>query len=83
VAEMLTYLKSRSHAHAPCLMQNTEAVIFIHSIVERIRLERPNIPIFTIHDSILTTPDNIDYVRDIIMQVFEQLGVRPLLKTEG
>ncbi len=82
VAGMLASLKSRDYRHAAHVLQNAEAVIFIHSIADRIRLERPNLPVYTIHDSILTTPKNMDYVRNIIMETFARLGIHPSLRTE-
>ena len=82
VAGMLTFLKAHDYRHAAHVMQNAEAVIFIHSIADRIRQERPDLPIYTIHDSILTTPDTLDYVRSIILETFERLGVYPLLRPE-
>ena len=82
VAGMLTSLKRHNYRHAAHVLQNAEAVIFIHTIADRIRQERPELPIYTIHDSILTVPPAIGYVRAVILDVFDRLGVHPFLRME-
>ncbi len=82
VAFMLASLKKRNHRHAAHVIQNAEATIFVHGIADRIRRERPDYPIFTIHDSVLTMPDNVDYVRTVTMDEFSKLNVHPTLHEE-
>ena len=82
VAGMLTSLKRHNYRHAAHVLQNAEAVIFIHTIADRIRQERPELPVYTIHDSILTVPPAIGYVREVILDVFDRLGVHPFLRME-
>jgi hypothetical protein len=82
MAEMLTDLKRREHSRAAHLMQNWEATIFIYRICHRIMEKRPDTVIFTIHDSLLTTPDSVKYVKGVIQEEFANLGVCPSLKEE-
>jgi hypothetical protein len=82
LANMLKSLKRRNYRHAAHLMQNAEACIFIDAICGRLMRERPELPIFTIHDSVLTTPANVEYVRTVILDEFARLNVTPNLKTE-
>lgn len=63
-------------------MQNIEATLFIHVIANRIRQEKPDLPIYTIHDSVLTVPRAVNYVRTVIRDEFNQIGVYPTLKEE-
>ncbi len=83
IAFMLKTIKFGHYQHAAHLMQNLESTIFIHAICNtRIKKERPKLPIYTIHDSILTVPTAIEYVQSIIMDEFDKLGVKPSLHLE-
>jgi hypothetical protein len=54
--------------------------VFIHRVCGRVLEERPGVPLFTIHDSLLTTPEHVGYVRGVIREEFAELGVRVTLK---
>lgn len=85
VASMLTDLKRFDHRRAAHIMQNAESTIFIHAICTRI-LNNPNcvhIPLFTLHDSLLTVPPYAAIVRSHMLDVFSQLGIQPLIKTSN
>jgi hypothetical protein len=43
--------------------------------------ERPQCPIFTIHDSMLTV-QGVEYVREVMLEEFEELGIKLTLKEE-
>jgi hypothetical protein len=82
MAMMLREVKKRNYRHSSWLMQNYEATIFIYTICNRIRAERPDVMLLTIHDSLLTVPDEVEYVESIIMDEFRKLGITPTLKRE-
>lgn len=82
IAGMLREVKKRNYRHSSWLMQNYEATIFIYTICNRIRVERPDVMLLTIHDSLLTVPGEVEYVESIIMDEFRKLGIRPTLKRE-
>lgn len=82
MARMIHSLKSRDYRRAAWIMQNHEASIFIFLICGRIMKERPDLPIYTIHDSILTIPGEVEYVRSVILDEFKKLGVSPTLEEE-
>jgi hypothetical protein len=82
VAGVLRKLKARNYRHSSHLLQNFEATLFIYQICGRIMRERPDAVVFTVHDSILTTPDNAPYVAHIIEHEFAKLGVTPTLRQE-
>ena len=44
--------------------------------------ERPGLFIATIHDSILTTEGDEQYVRQVMLEEFGRLGVSPNVKVE-
>jgi hypothetical protein len=82
VAKMLREMKKRDYRRSSWLMQNYEATVFIYNICNRIRAERPELVLFTIHDSILTVPSEVEYVASVIRDEFRRLGITPTLKRE-
>lgn len=80
MAGVLRALKRKEFRHSSHVLQNYEATLFIHRICGRIMKERPDTVVYTIHDSILTTPDAAAYVRGVILDEFKKLGVTPTLK---
>jgi hypothetical protein len=82
VWKVLRALKRRNYRHSAHVLQNYEATLFVYLICGRIMKERPGIALYTIHDSILTTPDAVEYVRSVILDEFRRLGVRPKLHRE-
>jgi hypothetical protein len=82
VADILDSLKAKGYEHAARLLQNYESTLVIAIICDRIRKDRPDTPVFTIHDSILTVPPSVDLVRGVILEEFSLIGVQPSLKVE-
>jgi len=83
VAEVLRGLKRKNYRHSSHVLQNYEATLFIGIICKRIMQERPELPLFTVHDSLFTVPEHLEYVKGVIKEEFEKLGAHPLLKTQG
>jgi hypothetical protein len=74
-------MKARDHTRMAHALQSLESTIFIRRICGRLEREHPTIPVFTIHDSIYTTPAHSDVVRDVALAVFaDDFGVVPLLR---
>jgi hypothetical protein len=80
LAYMLQSLKTNSYRHSSHVLQNYEATIFIHGICGKIMKDKPEVPVFTIHDSLMTTMEYQDYVFDAMMSEFKQLGVHPMIR---
>ena len=55
------------------ILQSIESDIIVNKASKRITRERPDLPIFTIHDSIATTLGNEDYVATIITEELKNL----------
>lgn len=83
LASMLNSLKRRNYQHASHIMQNVEASIFIGAVCQRLMKLRPRMPVFTIHDSILTTEEHAAFVKEVIMHVFKKIDIHPTLKIES
>jgi hypothetical protein len=64
-------------------MQRSESNFLIKGVCDHIRRDEPSIPILTIHDSIMTLPAYVDFVRDVILDDFKKMGICPKLKVDG
>lgn len=82
VTEMVKFgdPENRSHSALACTLQNLEAELVLKHCCGMIALERPELPIFTIHDSIVTTVGNEEYVMHVMKEMFlNLLGYIPKL----
>jgi hypothetical protein len=82
VAGFLYRIKMREYERLAHLLQGHESNFFISTVCPRIRRERPDLPLYTIHDSLLTTPVHVGYVRGVVMDEFRKMGLEPSLKVE-
>lgn len=76
-------IKRKDFAHLSRLMQRYEAAFMFERVVGRLMEEHPDIYVVTIHDSILTPPRHVETVEAIILDEFEQLGLRPSVRVES
>jgi len=72
------------HSRLACLLQSIESEIVLHRCCKRIWEEGDQkIPVFTIHDSIVTTVDNLEFVKRIMEEELTQnIGIAPSLSLE-
>lgn len=65
------------------LLQQLEAELILDNIVPLIKKQAPDVPLFTIHDSIVTTVGNEDLVKECMEQGSKQfLGFSPVIEIE-
>jgi len=77
--------KGGNNAHLPVILQLIESEVIIRRAAKRIAQDRPELPLFTVHDSIVTidTPDNKEMVKTVLKEEFEgAIGLRPNLNPE-
>lgn len=74
VAELFKLIKhkykhveeEKQHNRLACLLQSIESEIILHRCCKRIWEEgNQQIPVFTIHDSIATTTEHVEYVKEL------------------
>lgn len=76
--------KRRDYKKFPISLQKTESDMILRTICKRILSEKPDIPIFTIHDSILSTNEHIPYITTIMNEeIFKRYSILPNLKIES
>ena len=70
--------KVKDNSFLPRLLQQIESTLILKHIVPRIASERPDLPIFTIHDSVATTVGNEEYIERVMREEIERLtGLQP------
>ena len=82
VSEIISFYKKEDYRQLAIQLQRKEAEIMINSISKR--LAEKGIFILTIHDSILSTADNTDIIKQIIKDEFQnKYGLTPTIKIKG
>ena len=79
VAEVVRVHKRKDYRYLPHLMQNIESNFVINTVCRRLMNEIPDAPVFTIHDSILTTRPWVEQIQKIMQDEFGKLGLSPTL----
>jgi hypothetical protein len=74
----------KTHNALSCSLQYLEAQLILHGVCKIVAENNPDIPLFTIHDSIITTEKNVPYVHQIMRDVIkEAVGNEPMIKIES
>jgi len=75
--------KEEDYTNLAIQLQKVESKVIIHECINKIRTERPEMFVSTIHDSIVCEPINLDYVDGIIKDIFEvRYNLKPKTKKE-
>lgn len=73
----------RTHNALACSLQYLEAQLILHGVCKIVAENNPDIPLFTIHDSIITTEKYIPYVHQVMRDVIKDaVGSEPNIKIE-
>lgn len=73
-----------SYKKFPQLLQNIEADCILDFVTKNISKEYPDMPMFTIHDSIATTEEYLPILEELVKQYFSEYcdGLLPKFETE-
>lgn len=76
--------KKNSYKKFPKLLQHIEADCIIDNVTKKIAKKHPHAPIFTVHDSIVTTEEYIDEFQDLMFNYISEYtnGLIPKLSKE-
>jgi hypothetical protein len=81
VWRVIKEIKKDDHKNLAIQLHKLESDLIINTVAKRILREQPSIALYTIHDCILTSRDNVDYVRQVIFDESKRLyGIAPKLK---
>lgn len=80
VFKVFKALKNKNHPCFAIILQNLEAELILHKICNCINAVNPGIPLFTIHDSVITTHEHVEFVSKIMRKTLKKnIGVEPKL----
>ena len=83
INEIFEKIKSEQKNLLACLLQTIESYVVLQVITKRIAIKYPNAPIFTIHDSVVTTEKYVNDVKRIMCEELTNLtGYPPKLKVD-
>jgi hypothetical protein len=64
-------------------MQTRESRLVIGQVCGRLALHHPDIPVITIHDSLMTIPEHVPTVVRIMEEEFLRIGLTPKIKVDA
>lgn len=83
VVKYLESIKENDYREISRRLQRFESNLILKKVCNEISKERPDMPIFTIHDSILTTESNVDYLKWTMIRVItKEVGFEPTLSNK-
>ncbi len=83
IYDVYSEIKRRKKNSLAILLQRIESHLILDIICKRIAMEKPNLPIYTIHDCIVTTLGNEHYVCEVMeAELTKHIGISPKLKKE-
>ena len=75
--------KKRRHKMLAQQLQRIESALMLDKVAKVIGERRPDMPIYTVHDCIVTTVGNEGFVNDVMKEIFsKELGFMPTLENE-
>jgi len=77
---ILALKKAKGYKWLPCEMQRRESKVMIGRACRRLMADYSHIPIVTVHDSILTTAEHLETVKEIILQAHAANVIQPKLR---
>jgi hypothetical protein len=74
MAQVIAEIKRHDHRQMAYFLQTTEANIVFGGVVGRF-LRKYDAPFFTVHDSVITTTDFSEQLKEIFLEVIEEEGI--------
>ena len=83
IDKIFRLIKEPNYKVLAWVLQYIEAHVLLYTVCPVIAAERPDIPLFTIHDSIVTTEEHAEYVYQRMITIIEEtIGFVPKIKPE-
>lgn len=72
VYKVISAIKKGQHNTLAVILQNLEADIILNNVCKKLDKKHPEVPLFTLHDSVITTEDNVELVEKTIQQTMKK-----------
>ncbi|MBP2619111.1 hypothetical protein [Chryseobacterium jejuense] len=72
VYKVISTIKKDQHNTLAVILQNLEADIILNNVCKKLDKKHPEVPLFTLHDSVITTEDNVELVEKTIQQTMKK-----------
>jgi hypothetical protein len=83
ISHVISYYKQTDYRNLPIQLQKMESTLIIERVIGRLIEINPEIFVLTIHDSVITTEENVELVQTIIEEEFlKELGTKPGVNIE-
>jgi hypothetical protein len=77
-------LKEKNYKMIAWILQHIEAHYILHTVCKQIAETNAHIPLFTVHDSIVTTEGYSEFVKSEMIRIIEEsIGLRPRVSIEN
>lgn len=78
VDKIFAYAKRSNKIDLPLLLQKIESDLILKKVARRVTKERRDLPIFTIHDSAITTAGSEDFMLEVLLdEIQKMIGIVP------
>jgi hypothetical protein len=78
-----SFKKGSDYNRFALILQNIESTVILRKVCQNIALKYPNMPLFTVHDSLATTEDYASILGPLMTSEIESIvGFKPTLKEE-
>lgn len=83
VYKVMKYVKKLDHSVLAVVLQNLEADIVLHKTCKKIHSENADVPMLTLHDSIISTEENVyNVMNEMAKSLKACIGIEPNFKIE-
>ncbi|UEG49072.1 hypothetical protein LK994_10565 [Ferruginibacter lapsinanis] len=83
IAKLFEFIKKDNYRNLAVVLQRIESYLILERVCKRISKENPDLPLFTIHDSIVTTLGNENYVKSVMEdELRKSIGAAPQFSIE-
>lgn len=82
VSGVIDALKEKDHRRLSHHLQKCESAAMIHGVCGRLRDDFPDVPVWTIHDCVMTTKPFLEPVRTVVRDQFAALSLSPTISEQ-
>jgi hypothetical protein len=80
---MLLKLKAeKGHKWVGTELQRRESGVIIKGVCNRLRVEHPDVPVVTVHDSLMTTEEHLELVQELLRREFGRFPMLPRFRVK-